>query len=207
MQIMRTNTFLLALALGAASLSAKPTFELVPGASQTSVVLSSGFVNALSTLRVTPGGLETGNLAVSGGVATATFQIPTARIDTSNLRLQIVHTGGLSLRAGSTYVTLSDFIIENFAAGPRLTGLVKVNETVVGRIPLFTLTLSGAPEVKSYDSTTDAGTAGTISIKARLTLTEDAARALNATFGVSAFVKDFVIGEGTVSGTYLDGAQ
>lgn len=203
---MRTNTTFLALALGVASLSAKPTYELVPGASQTSVVLAGSFVSALASLGVTPGGLEAGNLAVSGGVATATFQIPSARIDTSNLRLQIVHTGGLSLRAGSTFVTLSDFIIENFAAGPRLTGLVKVNETVIGRVPLFTLTLSGAPEVKSYDATADAGTAGTISIKARLTLTDDAAKALNGIFGVSAFAKDFVIGEGTVSGTYLDGA-
>ncbi len=203
---MRTNTTFLALALGVASLSAKPTYELVPGASQTSVVLAGSFVSALASLGVTPGGLEAGNLAVSGGVATATFQIPSARIDTSNLRLQIVHTGGLSLRAGSTFVTLSDFIIENFAAGPRLTGLVKVNENVIGRVPLFTLTLSGAPEVKSYDATADAGTAGTISIKARLTLTDDAAKALNGIFGVSAFAKDFVIGEGTVSGTYLDGA-
>ncbi len=203
---MRTNTTFLALALGVASLSAKPTYELVPGASQTSVVLAGSFVSALASLGVTPGGLEAGNLAVSGGVATATFQIPSARIDTSNLRLQIVHTGGLSLRAGSTFVTLSDFIIENFAAGPRLTGLVKVNENVIGRVPLFTLTLSGAPEVKSYDATADAGTAGTISIKARLTLTDDAAKALNGIFGVSAFAKDFVIGEATVSGTYLDGA-
>jgi len=73
-------------------------------------------------------------------------------------------------------------------------------------VPLFTLTLSGAPEVKSYDATADAGTAGTISIKARLTLTDDAAKALNGIFGVSAFAKDFVIGEATVSGTYLDGA-
>lgn len=203
---MRTNTILLTLALGAASLSAKPTYELVPGASQTSVLLAGGFVSALSSLGVTPGGLETGNLSVSSGVATATFQIPSARIDTSNLRLQIIHTGGLSLRAGSTYVTLSDFIIENFAAGPRLTGLVKVNETVVGRVQLFTLTLSGTPEVKSYDATTDAGTAGTLSIKAKLTLTDGAAKALNGIFGVSAFVKDFAIGDATVSGTYLDGA-
>lgn len=204
---MKLKNLVFGLTLGAAMLAAKPTYELVPGASQTSVVLAGGFVSALGSLGVTPGGLEAGNLRVAGGVATATFGIPTARIDASNLRLQIVHTGGLSLRAGSTYVTLSDFIIENFAAGPRLTGLVKVNETIVGRVPLFTLTLTGTPEVKSYDSTTDTGTAGTISIKARLTLTDVAARALNGIFGVSAFVKDFVIGDATVSGTYLDGAQ
>lgn len=201
---MKLQYLALALALGVSSIAAKPTYELVPGASQTSVVLDAGFVNALGTLKVTPGGLEAGNLVVANGVATATFPIPTARIDVSNLFLSIVHTGGLSLRAGSTFVTLSDFIIENLANGPRLTGLVKVNETIVGRVPLFTLTLTGSPEVMAYDSTTDTGTAGRIMIKARLTLTDAAAKALNGIFGVSAFVKDFVIGEGTVSGTYID---
>jgi hypothetical protein len=205
---MKLNHLFMTLALGAATMFAQgPTYELVPTASQTSVVLAGGFVSALGTLGVTPGGLELGNLTVANGVATATFPIPSARLDLSNLRLQILHTGGLSLRAGSTFVTLSDFIIENFAAGPRLTGVVKVNETVVGRVPLFTLTLTGAPEVKAYDATEGGGTAGTISIKARLTLTETAAGALNNIFGVRAFVKDFVIGDGTVSGIYIDGAK
>jgi hypothetical protein len=204
---MKLNQILMGLALGAASMMAGPTVELVPNVSQNRVVLAGSFVSALGTLGVTPGGLETGNLTVSGGVATATFGIPSARIDGSNLRLQILHTGGLSLRAGSTFVRLSDFIVENLAGGPRLTGLVTVNETIVGRIPLFTITLGGAPEVKSFDSTTDLGTAGTIVIRGRLNLTDTAARALNGVFGVTAFVRDFLIGEATVSGTYVDGAN
>lgn len=204
---MKLTRILSTLALATATLFAGNTYELVPTASSTTVTLDSGFVSALGTLGVTPGGLELGNLTVSGGVARATFAIPSARIDASNLRLQILHTGGLSLRAGSTFVTLSDFIIENFAAGPRLTGLVKVNDTIVGRAPLFALTLTGLPEVKSYDSTTGAGTAGTIVINARLNLTAAAARALNGIFGVSAFREGFLIGNGVVSGTYLDGAN
>jgi hypothetical protein len=204
---MKMKTMILSLALGAATMLSAKTYELVPTVSRTSVVLAPGFVGALGTLNVTPGGLEAGNLAVANGVATATFGIPTARIDVSTLGLQIVHTGGLTLRAGSTTVTLSDFIIENFAAGPRLTGLVKVNETIVGRVPLFTLTLTALPEVKSFDSTTGGGSAGTITIQARLTLTRAAAGALNGIFAVNAFTEGIVIGDGTVSGLYIDGAQ
>lgn len=202
---MKINNLIVAGVLAVSSLMAGTTYELVPTLSQTSVVLAPGFVTALGSLRVTPGGLESGNLAVQGSNVVATFPIPTARVDFPNLRLQIVHNGGLSLRAGSTFVTLSDFIIENFAAGPRLTGLVKVNETIVGRIPLFTITLAGAPEVKALDSTTDSGTIGTLSIKGALTLTQEAASALNATFGVSAFTRGFAIGDATVSATYVDG--
>lgn len=191
--------------LVASSLMAGDTFELIPSLSNTSVVLAPGFVSALNTLRVTPGGLEPGNLAVVGANVVSTFSIPTARVDANNLRLQIVHKGGLSLRAGSTFVTLSDFIIENFAAGPRLTGLVKVNDTIVARIPLFTITLSGLPEVKSLDAASGAGTIGSLTIRGALTLTQDAAAALNATFGVTAFTRGLAIGNATVSGTYVDG--
>lgn len=192
-------------ALAASALMAGSAYELIPSVSSTSVVLTPAFVNALGSLRVTPGGLEGGNLVAQGSTVTATFAIPTARVDLTNLRLQIVHSGGLSLRAGSTFVTLSDFIIENFAAGPRLTGVVKVNETIVGRIPLFTLVLAGAPEVKALDSTTDSGTIGQVTVKAAVTLTAEAASALNATFGVTAFTRGFAIGDATVNGTYIDG--
>ncbi len=195
---MKIKILLATFALGLASLASARTFKLVPTASQTSVVLSPGFVGALGTLGVTPGGLELGNLAVTGGVATATFRIPSGRFDAQTLGLQILHTGGLTLRAGSTTVVLSDFIIENFAAGPRLTGLVKVNENIVGRVPLFTLTLAGLPDVQPFNDNS-----GTISIGARLTLTQVAATALNGIFGVSAFTGGFVIGDATVSGTFL----
>ncbi len=195
---MKTKLILASLALGLASLASARTFKLVPTNSQTSVVLAPAFVGALGTLGVTPGGLELGNLAVANGVATATFRIPSGRFDAATLGLQILHTGGLTLRAGSTTVVLSDFIIENFAAGPRLTGLVKVNENIVGRVPLFTLTLAGLPNVQTFSET-----AGTVSIGARLTLTSTAATALNSIFGVSAFTEGFVIGDATVSGTYL----
>lgn len=204
---MKLNPILMGMALGAATMMASPTVELLPNVSQTRVVLAGSFVSALGTLGVNPGGLEAGNLTVAGGVATATFAIPSARIDGSNLRLQILHTGGLSLRAGSTFVRLNDFIVENLAAGPRLTGLVTVNENIIGSVPLFTITLGGAPQVNSFDSTTDLGTAGAIAIRGRLNLTETAARALNGIFGVNAFVRDFLIGEATVSGTYIDGAN
>ena len=94
----------------------------------------------------------------------------------------------------------TSFIIENLGGNLRLTGVVKANDTIVGRIPLFRVVLTQAPEVIP-----SSGGAAHLSIKgARLSLTEDAAQALNSVFGVSAFKKGFPIGVAKVNATVRD---
>jgi hypothetical protein len=88
----------------------------------------------------------------------------------------IQHVGGLSLTAGETVVTLSNFWIDTDS------GIVYgvVDDTV--RVPLFTL-----------GDATDDGLA--------LELTEVAAEYLNGAFDVDVFTKDLVIGYGAPAET------
>jgi hypothetical protein len=96
----------------------------------------------------------------------------------------------LSLTKGATRVELSSFAIEIEAGGSLLTGLAVVNDTLVGRIPLFDLDLSGAGlGLNGNILKVDAVAA---------TLNEDAANALNGIFGVTAFQKGLPIGTADV---------
>lgn len=151
---------------------------------RTDVNLSNEFVGALSSLGVTVAPLK-GSRIVS---QQARFPIPAAELDLASAKGEIIHTGGLRLSAGATVVELSLFIIDTTTPEASvLTGLVKANGSVVGRIPLFNVQLPtlSLPLPASQKLTIP---------DAVLTLTEDAASALNTVFGVSAFEGGFSIG-------------
>ena len=92
----------------------------------------AGFLAAADSLGVTVAPLTGRNLA---------FRITGGDIDLENAAGEILHSGGLSLSAGETVVELKSFAIDTSAAEPVLTGVAIVNEQLVGRIPLFKLSL------------------------------------------------------------------
>jgi hypothetical protein len=154
----------------------------------TTLTLSSDFAGALSTLEIgaeaaSPGRLRRGQ---------AVFPITTGTLDASTLRGEISHAGGLILSRNATRVTLESFVIDTTGAGGIvLTGLVSANGTVVGRIPLFDLTLAGGlvdVTVVRLDGVS-------------VILRPEAAAALNAAFSTNAFVPGFDIGTASVFGT------
>jgi hypothetical protein len=204
--LVRTRTAALAVAASAAlsfaiPAAAAPSVQLTRGA--TEVALYASFVDALGSLGVTPGNVLPGSLIPTTNSAKVAFPIPTGELDADGPKLEILHSGGLTLTAGTTRVALTSFIIENLGGNLRLTGIVKANDTIVGRIPLFRVVLTQAPEV----ITASDGTAH-LSIKgARLSLTQSAANALNGVFKVTAFTSGFPIGVARVSATVrnLDG--
>ena len=165
--------------------------QTVPvGSGRTSVTLSSGFLTALTTLQVRPGVLGQGRLVG----AVASFPITQGSVDATNARGEIFHTGGLSLEAGTTRVQLLNFTIETTHNVPVLTGLVVVNNAVVGRLPLFALrlptnlTLPLAPRGGALVELNNVG----------VELSRDAAEALNGVFRVTAFTGGFSIGTASV---------
>lgn len=93
--------------------------------------------------------------------------------------LRIKHSGGISLTAGSATISLSDFYID--LARLKVSGVVSGSVGDVGRVDLFNVRLSDR-----YDL-------GLV----RLTLTDAAAGALNATFGVNAFAGGATFGYAT----------
>jgi hypothetical protein len=179
---------------------AAPSVQLVGGA--TTVRLSSELLGALGSLGVTPDNVLPGGLHPTDDGATVAFPIPTGELDAAGPVLEIIHAGGLTLTAGDTRVALTSFIIENIGNSLRLSGVVKANDTIVGRIPLFRIELTKAPEVTAGSG----GGAGTLRVAgAKLTLTQRAAETLNAAFGLDgAFTAGFPIGTARIHARIRD---
>src|SRR5262249_8483772 len=75
---------------------------------RTTVALSSSFVSALGSVGVTPGTVSPTRLQKS----TVNFPVTGGAIDLDSAVGQIIHSGGLTLSAGGTWVTLQSFIID-----------------------------------------------------------------------------------------------
>jgi hypothetical protein len=186
MKTLLISTLLVLGSVGPAA--AAPTSQVAGG--RTSVELSQGFLDAVGSLGVHVSAIGPGSLR--RGVAS--FPIPGGALDLADARGDVFHTGGLTLRAGSTEVRLLNFVIDTQDA-PVLTGLVVVNGDLLGRVPLFDLALGAAPEVKR---------SLLVLRDVDVTLTGVAADALNEVFDVDAFEEGFAIGEAVVF-TFLFG--
>ena len=176
-------------ALAIAALSVQPSIAAPTDtirAGLTSVQLAPEFLKALNALKVTPAAIAPGRLFVRGGSAKATFPITTGAVDLGAVTGEIGHAGGLSLSANGTAVELSSFLIDINGNRPVLTGLAVVNDNLVGRLPLFDLHLSGA----RIDADDDLLKVDWVQV----TLSQEAADALNKVFNVNAFAAGLPIG-------------
>lgn len=176
--------------LVSANIASAQNTETIEGGN-TTVTLAGGFVSALGSLGVTPGTVSPSELKN----VNVNFPVTGGAIDLDTTLGQILHSGGLTLTAGKTEVTLQSFIIDTTGSGPVITGLVSVDGTLqsFGRVPLFDLALpSGITlPLKPQD--------GLIILKnVGVTLDSTAAGALNSVFHVSAFKGGFGIGKATV---------
>lgn len=155
----------------------------------TSVNLSFAFTDALASLGVSAGTIGPGQMSGT----TVSFPITAGEIDLSTAKGEIFHAGGLTLTAASTTVQLVNFTIDTTGMMPVLTGAVTANGTLVGRLPLFDLQLSGV----SVPLQPASGYGLTLS-NVVVTLDAAAANALNGVFNVKAFVPGLSIGTATV---------
>ena len=156
---------------------------------ETRVQLSSDFVSALGTLGVSPGTVFPTRLH-RGAV---NFPIVAGAIDTTTAKGELIHSGGLTLAAGTTKVQLQSFTIDTTGAKPVITGIVSVNGQLLGRLPLFNLELPSnltLPLVPRGGWITLSG----VGVK----LSGTAAGALNSVFNVNAFTEGFNIGSANV---------
>lgn len=103
----------------------------------TNVNLSSGFLDALQTLNVTPGVIAPTELSGTR----VNFPIIGGAIDLDTALGNIEHSGGLTLTAGKTVLGIQNFTIDTTGKTPVITGLAVLNGAVVGRITLFDLVL------------------------------------------------------------------
>lgn len=188
--ILRLSILAAALAVPAVA-SAAPTVNTFGG--NTQVTLSNEFVGALTALGITPSAEFPGRLAAGR----ATFPVDAGEFDAGTAKGEIIHTGGLNLTRGGTTVTIATFTIDTIGTQPTLTGIVKANDSIVGRIPLFNLSLPALtlpirpvqfppPLAPQFGQVLIPGVG--------VTLTATAAAALNDAFGVTAFAAGIPIG-------------
>jgi len=148
------------------------------GSGVTGVQLSSTFTGALSSL-----GVKAGTVAptmIYDGQAL--FPVNGGALDLDTASGNILHSGGLTLTAGGIETRLQSFIIDTTGTQPVITGLVVVNGKLVGRLSLFNLGLPSGFTLPIKDD------GGVIVLKGvGVTLTAQAAGALNSVYSVSAF--------------------
>jgi hypothetical protein len=195
MHSFNTRKFILGTAVVAALVSfsqptiAAPSADFFDG--KTAVVLSRDFTQVLTTLQVRPGTIGAGQL--KQGVAT--FPITSGAADLNPLKIEVNHRGGLSLTTSKTIVQLTDYAITNLDGKLVLTGLVKSNDSLVGRLPLFDLTLTREQVTKTIGELSKIEVAGV-----QLRLTKTAATTLNSAFQVATFQEGLNIGTAKVNG-------
>ena len=155
----------------------------------TTVQFSNEFTGALNALQIGVGRITPGPIIRRS----ATFPITSGSVELDTLRGEILHSGGLRLYRGETVVKLESFIIDTTGDGIVITGLVSANGNVVGRIPLFDLTLPAGDSIF-------AGVSRVVINGVAVTLRPEAAAALNAVFETEAFAAGFPIGTASVNG-------
>ncbi|MEY4730874.1 MAG: hypothetical protein RL020_2032 [Pseudomonadota bacterium] len=164
--------------------SAAPTAATSGGF--TSVQLDAGFLAALTSLSVAPAAISPGRIISRHNAVIAAFPITAGEADLGTVKAEIDHAGGLSLTGGGKVVQLTSFIIDLTGTAPVLTGLVTVNDSLLGRVPLFDLNLAQS-NVSAKDQL--------LKVKnVAVTLTDKAAAALNGVFGITALARGFPIG-------------
>lgn len=156
--------------VSAAPASANPAQKSGGQRGYTQVTVAPDTLAALVSLGVTPAPVEPG-VVVSGDPLALRF--PITGYGLNNLRIR--HSGGLTLTAGDTVATITNFNID--------LGRLRVSADVagVGRADLFKI---------RFSDRTDLGLV-------KLVLTETAATTLNSVFGVTAFTEDLTFGYAT----------
>lgn len=188
---MKTKHLIAALAVGVATLASPIHAQVVDlNRGSTSVTPDPGFLAAADSLGVTVAPLSGRRL---------NFPITSGVLDLGSAAGEILHSNGLSLSAGGTVVQLSGFIIDTGNHPPVLTGLVRANGAIVGRIPLFTISL---PDGLTLPLRPSGRFGGRLDLDGfGLTLTDEAAGALNGVFSVDAFTDELFIGTARIRST------
>lgn len=165
-------------------------------AGSTTVTLSHDFAMALEDLGVSQGSIR----PTEHESYNVNFPVTGGEIDLNTAKAQILHSGGMTFKAGGTEVDLSSFIIDTTGSTPMITGLITVNHALWGRVTLFDLTLPAGVKVPLTAPNGRLALPGV-----GVTLDATAATALNQIYKVSAFKAGFNVGMANVV-IYLNGS-
>lgn len=174
-----THAFRSGLRIGFAQALVAPAILRIEGGA-TELAVDAGTLAALTSLGVTPSAATDATLENG----TYRFPITTGALNARSFAGTVDHTGGITLTAGATTVTLSNFRIDTRRA--QLWGSVNGGDATA----LLDLDLS-APSVTYASRQAWIG-------NVRAELTTGAAAALNAAFGTTALSDSTVLGVATI---------
>lgn len=165
---------------------------------ETDVTLDSGFVDALTTLKVTPRPVGDATISKSGVASfpitggNVTYYDPASPVR-PYVQGEIDHDGsGLSLTAGKTEVELTDFVIDPGTS--ELSGEVSVNGKVAADDAVL-FDLDGTT-LKPLETNPD----GTATLEGTtVMLSDDAASLLNDTFGIDDLEGGLTVGVSAIT--------
>jgi len=167
----------------AGAVSASPLQQIKGGV--TTVELSEAMTEALADSqldRIKPAGIRPGEQLMRFGVSSGV-------LDPDTLVGEISHKGGVALSCPAlgtdTVLEMQNFVVDLLGEAPVVTGVVNVDDVVLGRLPLF---IPGGEEFEVEE------VGGFLKLrKADLTLTEDAAALLLDTCAID-FGTEEVVG-------------
>jgi hypothetical protein len=171
-----------AFALTATSAQAQKIYVVQGG--RTTVTLSKAFLADLTALKIT----TTANFDSQIYLDQVFFPITSGAINLDNAAGQMLHSGGITLTAGTKQVRLESFILSTLGEQGYITALVVANGKFLGRINLFdvdfpsSLTLPIDPK------------SGDFFLPTNLNLDPQGASALNDAFGVKTFQDNLYMG-------------
>jgi len=172
-----------ALTFSARSARAQEIYPIDGG--RTTVTFAPDFLTTLSTLKITPQAVTESQLYGDK----IFFPITSGALSLDSARGQILHTGGLSLVAGTSSVRLYSFVINTLNDDAYVTGLVVANGRFLGRVKVFRVELPGDLKLPLDPKDGDFFLSDV-----KLTLAADAATALNDAFNVRGFAGGQTIG-------------
>lgn len=183
------SALVLAALLPLTGLRASPTLDVQP-AGATTLSLSQDIQVGALALGLTVGTVD--GSTTSGGGTKVSFPITGGAIDAATGTGEVIHRGGLFIRdTQGRQVTASALVVDTTGGdGPVLTALITVNGEQLGRVTLVNLVLPA-----DFSLPVRVNGAGQVKIKnIALTLSRDAASALNRALNTAAFTAGFRLG-------------
>ena len=152
---------------------------------RTTITLSKAFLADLTTIKATPTAIATSQLYNHQ----IFFPITSGAICRDTAAGQILHSGGITLTAGTKAVRLDSFILNKLGEQPYVTALIVANGRFLGRINLFDVELSSDLKLPLVPEDGDFFIPGT-----KLNLDPAGAAALNDALGVKTFEDNLYVG-------------
>ena len=152
---------------------------------RTTLIFDPSFTAGISSLGAQLGGTGFSSVDSSG---TIVFPVVSGAVDLQTGLAELNHLGGLSVNANGLHLRLQNFLIDTTGA-PSITCLLIVNNQLIRRIPLFSLTL---PPGISLPLPTTAGVLQVNSLG--VTISPGGAAAINSVFGNNAIPGGMLVG-------------